>query len=112
MRKSHPLRTWARQTGGECVLGARILKTHACYLIYGELAPGEEGRKVSPGSGHEEILMAIQGDIELTEASGTRVLPEGEAVHVVEDEALTLANRGAEKAVYMVAGGHPGKGHS
>lgn len=111
MRKFHPLRTWARQTCGECILGARVLKTHACYLIYGELAPGEEGRKVSPGSGHEEILMALQGDIELTEGPETQVLHEGEAVHIVEDESMTLANRGTEKAVYILAGGHPGKGH-
>jgi uncharacterized cupin superfamily protein len=106
MRKSHPLRAWARQTGGECILGARVLKTHACYLIYGELSPGEEGRKVSPGSGHEEILMALQGDLEVIEGAATSTLREGEAVHVVEEDALTLANRGAEKAVYVLAGGH------
>ena len=111
MRKFHPLRAWARQTGGECVLGVRILKTHACYLIYGELAPGEEGRKVSPGAGHEEILMAVQGNIELAEEAGTHILREGEAVHVVEEESMTLANRGTEKAVYVLAGGHPGKDH-
>jgi uncharacterized cupin superfamily protein len=111
MRKYHPLRTWARQEGGESILGARVLKTHACYLIYGELAPGEEGRKVSPGFGHEEILMSVLGDIEVTDKDGTTVLREGEAVHVVEEEAMTLANRGADKAVYVLAGGHSGKGH-
>ena len=111
MRKTYPLRTWARQTGGECVLGARVLKTHACYLIYGEIPPSEEGRKISPGAGHEEILMAVQGDLELTDDAGTQVLHEGEAVHVVEEESLILANRGAVKAVYVLAGGHSGKGH-
>jgi uncharacterized cupin superfamily protein len=111
MRKAHPLRTWAGQTCGEAILGARVLKTHACYLIYGELAPGEEGRKVCPGAGHEEILLAVAGDIEITEPAGTHVLHEGEAVHVVEEEAMTLANRGAAKAVYILAGGHPGSGH-
>jgi len=111
MRQAHPLRTWARESGGECILGGRVLKTHACYLIYGELAPGEEGRKACPGSGHEEILMALQGDLEWNEGGETAVLREGEAVHLKEEETVLLANRGAQKAVYVLAGGHSGKAH-
>jgi len=111
MRKAHPLRTWARESGGECILGARVLKTHACYLIYGELAPGEEGRKICPGAGHEEILMAIHGDLEMNEGGEPAVLREGEAVHLREEETLFLANRGSDKTVYVLAGGHSGKAH-
>ena len=55
MKKTFPVQKWAIEAGGEHVLGLKDLGTHACYLIYGELAPGEAGRKVCPGAGHEEI---------------------------------------------------------
>jgi uncharacterized cupin superfamily protein len=111
MRKSHPLRSWARESGGECILGLRVLKTHACYIIYGEIAPAEESRKICPGPGHEEILMAVQGDLEMSEGSETSLLREGDAIHIKEEETIFLANRGAQKAVYVLAGGHSGKAH-
>jgi uncharacterized cupin superfamily protein len=111
MRKIHPLRKRAVDFGGEYVLGLRDLKTHACYLIYGELAPGESGRKICPGSGHEEILLAVRGDLEMNEGTGAAALREGEAVHFVGEEAVFLANPGSEKAVYVLAGGHSAGGH-
>jgi uncharacterized cupin superfamily protein len=111
MRKSYPLRNWARESGGECILGMRVFKTHACYIIYGELAPSEEGRKICPGSGHEEILMVIQGDLQLSEGDDPSLLREGEAIHLQEEETVYLANWGSQKAVYVLAGGHSGKAH-
>lgn len=111
MRKTHPLRKRAVDFGGEYVLGLRDLKTHACYLIYGELEPGETGRKVSPGEGHEEILFAVHGDLNVSEGTETAVLREGEALHFVGEECVMLSNPGAEKAVYILAGGHSSGGH-
>ena len=37
---------------GETILGVKDLGTHACYLIYGEVRPGQSGRLVRPGAGH------------------------------------------------------------
>ncbi|MBM3310715.1 MAG: hypothetical protein FJY80_04330 [Candidatus Aminicenantes bacterium] len=112
MRKAHPLRKRARDFGGEYVLGMRDLKTHACYLIYGELAPGETGRRVSPGEGHEEILLAVTGDVTLVEGTEASVLREGEAVHFAGEETVLLSNPGRETCVYVLAGGHSSGGHS
>jgi hypothetical protein len=109
--KTHPLRRLAREAGGEYVLGMKDLHTHACYLIYGELDPGEEGRKVCPGDGHEEILMAVQGDLELSAGEFTGRLPEGEALHLRGEDSFLLANPGETRVLYVLAGGHSAKGH-
>jgi glyoxylate utilization-related uncharacterized protein len=111
MPKNHPVRKRARQEGGEYVLGLEDLATHACYLIYGELQPGEGGRKVCPGDGHEEILLAVQGDLAISGGGLDRVLAEGEAVHLEGEQACEIANPGASVAVYVMAGGHPHEGH-
>ena len=63
MLKTYPVHKLSVEEGGEYVLGLKDLDTHACYLIYGELNPGEERRKVCPGRGHEEILLAVNGAI-------------------------------------------------
>jgi uncharacterized cupin superfamily protein len=111
MRKFHPLRKRAVDFGGEYVLGMRDLKTHACYLIYGELKPGETGRKICPGPGHEEILLAVQGELRVSEGTEESILGEGEAVHFAGEETVFLSNPGQEKAVYVLAGGHSAGGH-
>ena len=36
----------AKEQGGEYVLGMKDLHTHACYLIFGTLAPDERDRLV------------------------------------------------------------------
>jgi hypothetical protein len=111
MLKTYPLRRLCKEANGEYVLGAKDLHTHACYLIYGELAPGEQGRKVCPGSGHEEILMAVVGDLALSGGSISGVLKQGEAIHLKEEETCALANPGSSPAFYVMAGGHSAKGH-
>ena len=111
MLKKFPVARLARDQGGELVLGVKDLHTHACYLIYGELAPGEKGRVFKPGSGHEEILMAVSGDLELSGEPFTGTLKQGEAVHLREEETCTLANPGPAPAIYVMAGGHSGKQH-
>jgi uncharacterized cupin superfamily protein len=95
---------------GEYLLGSRITGSHACYLIYGVLQPGEEGRELSPGKGHEEIVLALSGDLYLCGASDV-LLRQGEAAHIQGEETYRAANRGSRPAVYVIAGGHAGHGH-
>ncbi len=111
MLKKHQLRQMALDGGGEHVLGLKDLNTHACYMIYGELEPGENSRKICPGSGHEEILIAVKGDIEVTGEPFNGLLSEGEALHFKDEETCTIANPGDVKAIYVMAGGHSGKEH-
>ncbi len=49
---------------GEHILGSRQTGSHACYLIYGVLKPGEAKRELKPGHGHEEIVLAVEGDLQ------------------------------------------------
>jgi hypothetical protein len=95
---------------GEYILGADDTGSHACYLIYGVLKPGEQGRELKPGNGHEELVLALQGDLQVTgHYRGT--IKEGQAVHLRGDEALRAGNDGTTEAVYVIAGGHSNDGH-
>lgn len=90
---------------GEFLLGFRDTRSHACYMIYGTMRPGEKGRQVKPGTGHEEIILAAKGDLEVTGFySGT--LKEGLAFLIQGDQECLLENTGESDAVYIVAGGH------
>jgi len=90
---------------GECLLGFRDTGSHACYMIYGTMKPGENGRGVHPGPGHEEIVLAVKGDLEVTGFySGS--LKEGCAFLIRGDQECFLENRQECDAVYIVAGGH------
>ena len=97
-------------SSGECLLGSQETGSHACYLIYGILQPGETGRELKPGHGHEEIVLALQGDLTLTNAH-VGSLKQGQALHLAGDEAVLVGNSGAMPAVYVVSGGHAGHGH-
>jgi hypothetical protein len=95
---------------GECILGSQETGSHACYLIYGVLQPGDTGRELRPGAGHEEIVLALTGDLTLTGVhSGT--LKQGQALHLTGDETVLAGNSGAMPAVYVVSGGHSGHAH-
>jgi uncharacterized cupin superfamily protein len=97
---------------GELVLGLKQLDTHACYLIYGVLEPGQTGRKVLPGPGHEEICLVAAGEVEVNVAGEAYAVPAGHAFHLKGEETVVLDNPGTERAVYVIAGGHtPGGGH-
>lgn len=100
----------ARMEPAEYVLGAEDTGSHACYLIYGRLAPGEGGRLVKPGRGHEEIILAVKGRLEVS-GSLTATLWEGNAFHIAGDQECRLSNPGDGEAVYVIAGGHAGGGH-
>lgn len=95
---------------GECILGYQETGSHACYLIYGVLRPKEKGRAVKPGIGHEEIVLAMKGELKVTGYySGN--LQEGSAFHVVGEHECYLENTGESDAVYIIAGGHSEAGH-
>jgi len=96
---------------GEFILGADATGSHACYLIYGVLKPGEKGRLLKPGAGHEEIVLAMNGDI-LLHGESMFVLGKGQAIHLQGEESLRAENAGNTDIIYVIAGGHGGGGHA
>jgi hypothetical protein len=104
--KVYELRRMATQSErGESLLGFRDLGSHACYMIYGVLKPGEQRRKIKPGRGHEEIALALMGEIRVT-GCYTGTLKEGFAVHIRGEEECFFENTGKSEVVYIIAGGH------
>jgi hypothetical protein len=96
----------AKEQGGEYVLGMKDLHSHACYMIFGTLSPGEDNRLVKPGEGHEEILLAVDGRLIIESEKGKTVLESGHATHVKEDEAFFISNPSEKTVLYVMAGGH------
>ncbi len=96
----------ARDEGGETVLGSLDLKTHDCYLIFGYLEPGQTGRILNPGQGHEEIICLVSGQAVVTGPNGAQELQPGNAFYLKGDATYTLSNPGQEQALYLAAGGH------
>jgi hypothetical protein len=90
---------------GECIIGSRETGSHACYLIYGTMAPHERDRPFKPGDGHEELLLAIKGDLQVS-GHVTGTLSEGQAIHLKGEEACLLENLSDREAVYVISGGH------
>jgi hypothetical protein len=101
------LQKMAQDSGGEHVLGLKDLGTHAVYMIYGFLSPGEENRKLLPGKGHEEILCIVVGEVLVKTPAESFPLKKGEAFHLAEDDEFYLSNSGDLTAIYVMAGGHP-----
>jgi hypothetical protein len=95
---------------GEYILGSRDTGSHACYLVYGVLKPGEQGRELKPGHGHEEIVFALRGDLQIT-GQPHGILKQGQAIHIKGEETLSVGNPGTTEAVYVIAGGHADDGH-
>ena len=95
---------------GEYILGSEKTGSHACYMAYGILKPGEQGRELKPGQGHEEIVFAIQGDLKLT-GCHTDFLRQGQALHLQDEESVLVENPGDTPAIYVISGGHSGHGH-
>jgi len=108
--KKFDLKPLAKRNGGEYVFGSEDTGSHACYMIYGTLKPGEKGRVVKPGIGHEEMVLAARGKLHITgEFSG--ILEEGSAIHLAGEQTCILENPGTSEAVYVIAGGHAEHGH-
>jgi hypothetical protein len=95
---------------GETILGAEDTGSHACYLIYGRLRGREKNRRLKPGKGHEEIILAVEGDFRFSGAADG-ILKQGQAVHLSGEETLFLENLTEQPAVYLLAGGHSDSGH-
>lgn len=95
---------------GEYILGAEQTGSHACYLIYGFLKAGEQGRELKPGKGHEEIVLLLRGDLSVR-GHYAGPLKEGQALHLRDDENCLLDNPGDGEAFYVIAGGHSEGGH-
>lgn len=95
---------------GEYVLGLEDTGSHACYMIYGILKPGEKERLIKPGKGHEEIILAMKGDLTITGYISGR-LEQGSAFHLTGDASAFLENTGSGEAVYVIAGGHSAHDH-
>ncbi|RJX29227.1 MAG: hypothetical protein C4525_14720 [Desulfarculus sp.] len=103
----------ALREGGETVLGLKELGTHACYLIYGVLEPGGEPRVLKPGDGHEEIVLAVSGTIQVQGPEGSLTLQPGQAIYLQGAETWQAIAAGPAEARYVAAGGHsPGQEHS
>jgi glyoxylate utilization-related uncharacterized protein len=100
----------ALKHNGEYVLGSADLHTHACYFIYGVLNPGEKGRPIKPGKGHEEIIFLVQGEVFIRGDTGTFSLKQGQAFYLKGEETYLMDNNGKGDAVYVISGGHS-EGH-
>ena len=84
--------------------------TFGCGSIHGALKPGEKGRELRPGHGHEEIVLAMIGDLGLT-GHYTGTLKQGQAMHLTGEESVFVENTGHSQALYVIAGGHSDHGH-
>jgi uncharacterized cupin superfamily protein len=111
MVKTYDCLMRAKAEGGETVLGSQELKTQDCYLIYGIVEPGQKGRVLNPGTGHEEIICLVAGVATLVGPDGPQDLKLGEAFYLKGDVAYTLENHQKMPAVYVAAGGHSPEGH-
>jgi len=107
MTKIFNLDELSTQAGGEYVLGLKALKTHAVYMVYGSLKPGDDGRKLLPGKGHEEILCITMGEVVVDGLNGSFIMKSGEAFHLREDDEYHLKNESEHEVKYVLAGGHP-----
>ena len=94
----------------EYILGFQDTGSHACYMIYGLMKPHEKARVINPGKGHEEIVLAIKGDLYIT-GYYTNCLKEGSACHIKGDHECFLENKDESDAAYVISGGHAEKGH-
>jgi hypothetical protein len=95
---------------GEYILGSEQTGSHACYMIYGTMKSGERGRRLKPGRGHEELVLAASGDFMVT-GHFTGTIKEGQALHLIGDETCWLQNDTNLQAAYMISGGHSDEGH-
>ena len=111
MLKTYDCLMRAKAEGGQTVLGSQELGTQACYLIYGIVEPGQKGRVLNPGPGHEEIICLVAGVATLLGPEGPQDLKLGEAFYLKGDVTYTLENHQKMPAVYVAAGGHSADGH-
>ena len=95
---------------GESIFGLEHTGSHACYMIYGILKPGQDKRVITPGKGHEEMVLAVKGNFELSGRFSGR-LREGCAFHIAGEDTVYLKNTDTIDACYVIAGGHSQDAH-
>jgi hypothetical protein len=95
---------------GESIFGLEHTGSHVCYMIYGVVKPGQEKRVIKPGKGHEEMVLAIKGNFEISGRICGQ-LKEGCAFHVGGEDTVYLQNTETADAFYVIAGGHSQDGH-
>jgi hypothetical protein len=108
--KKIDLKEMASKNNGEYVFGSADTGSHACYMIYGILKPGEKGREIKPGKGHEEMLLSVRGSFSAT-GDFEGIIEEGSVIHLFGEQSCLLENKGSSEAVYVIAGGHSDHGH-
>ena len=106
MLKTYDLASRALREDGETVLGLQDLGTHACYLIYGVLGPGDPPRTLKPGVGHEEIIMVVSGAMRVESDGQSQTLQAGQAIYLRGEETWLASAPGPLEARYVAAGGH------
>jgi hypothetical protein len=95
---------------GESIFGLEHTGSHACYMIYGVLKPAQQQRVIKPGKGHEEIVLAVKGNFEISGRFSGK-LREGYAFHIAGEDTVYLQNTDTTDACYVIAGGHSQDGH-
>jgi hypothetical protein len=108
--KSVDLKEMAAKNNGEYVFGSAETGSRACYMVYGMLKPGEKDREIKPGKGHEELLLAAAGNL-MVSGDYNGMIEEGSVIHLRGDQTCYLENNGDGEAVYIISGGHSGRGH-
>lgn len=91
----------------EFYYGAKLNKNiKDVYLGMGFLEPNEANRKVGPGRKHEEILLLINGKIQVVSKDEEIILNEGELYFMPDGQKIRLHNLTNEKCYFVIAGGH------
>ncbi len=106
--KIYKLPALSESGGSEYCLGCEDLGTQSVYMLYGRLMVGEDKKTVQPKTGYEEILLILNGTIEITKGNTVFTISNGEALHIKAGDKILLNNTGGKEAVYITAGGIAG----
>ena len=93
------------QDSGEYILGSRETGSHACYLIYGALKPGEKGQITAIGAiGPLKRRLMDMGVLVGEEVKMEKVAPLGDPIEVtIKNYNLSLRKKEAEEILVEVA---------
>lgn len=85
-------------------LGPESHEAGGVYLFYGRLMPGEQGRKVQPGEGMEEIIYVVKGILKVRRGKAAFTVSAGEAFHAGSDDEFLMQNASDTDSAYVAAG--------
>ncbi len=106
--KIYKLPALSESGGSEYCLGSEDLGIQSIYMLYGRLMAGEDKKTLQPKKGYEEILMVLNGIIEVRKGDTVFTVSNGEAIHIKVGDKILLKNTGNKEAVYITAGGIAG----